>query len=67
MHRDDVDPFHLPDFKPTNIDMETFNSWVEEVNREAQERLHILRAEKEKMKEAMQQEARQRFPIEDEC
>ena len=61
MHRAEKEQFRLPDFHPTQIDLETFNGWIEEVSREDRERLWTLRAEKEKMKIIMKQEAHIRY------
>jgi hypothetical protein len=61
MHRAEMEEYNPPDFHPTRIDLETFNGWIEEVRREGQERLWILRTEKEKMKTIMKQEAHIRY------
>lgn len=61
MHRQDIDPYRVPDFHPAQIDLETFNGWLEEVRQEDHERLWALRKEKERIKLIMQQEAEQRY------
>lgn len=61
MHRQDVDLFRAPDFHPTEIDLATFDGWIQEIWEEDHQRLWERRKEKDKKRIILKQEADLRY------